>query len=97
MRRLFTTLFIITILAIGLSFTSLNALDVEINYYFSTVTIPLAVVVLIALAIGVFLGLLVSMTYVVIHRSENSRLRKKVNLYEKEIKNLRELPIKDQR
>lgn len=94
MRRLLTALFILSILAIGLSFTALNAVDIEVNYYFSTISLPLAVVVLLALIVGVMLGLITAFTYLFIYRAETLRLRQKVNLYEKEINNLREIPIK---
>ena len=95
MKRLLTIIFLIILIAIGLSFTVLNAGEVELNYYFSTTSQPLAVIVLGAAVLGALFGVLATLSMVFAQKGENIRLRKKVDLIEKEIKNLREIPIKD--
>lgn len=95
MKRLLTIIFLIILIAVGLSFTVLNADEVELNYYFSTTSQPLAVIVLGAAVLGALFGVLATLSMVFAQKGENIRLRKKVDLIEKEIKNLREIPIKD--
>ena len=95
MKRLLTFIFLLFLTAIGLSFTVLNASEVELNYYFDTTTQPLAVIVLGAIVTGALFGILATLSMVFAQKGDNVKLRKKVGLIEKEIKNLREIPIKD--
>ena len=95
MKRLLTFIFLLLIIVIGLSFTVLNAGEVELNYYFDTVALPLAAVVLISIVLGTLLGILATLSLVFAAKAENVKLQRKVGLIEKEIKNLREIPIKD--
>ncbi len=95
MKRLLTFLFILVLLVFGLSFTVLNANDVVLNYYFATVELPLALVILGALTLGALLGLFASISLVLAGKADVARLHRKVQMTEKEIKNLREIPIKN--
>jgi putative membrane protein len=95
MKRLLTFIFLLLIIVIGLSFTVLNAGEVELNYYFDTTTLPLAAVVLAAIILGSMLGILATLSLVFAVKAKNVKLQRKVGLIEKEIKNLREIPIKD--
>lgn len=95
MKRLLTFIFLLFIIVIGLSFTVLNAGEVEFNYYFKTVNLPLAAIVVGAVITGALLGVMASLTIVLGQKGENAKLRRKLVLIEKEIKNLREIPIKD--
>ncbi|HEY0720578.1 MAG TPA: lipopolysaccharide assembly protein LapA domain-containing protein [Gammaproteobacteria bacterium] len=95
MRRLLEIVVILFVSFLGLAFAVLNAETVEIKYYLGTISLPLALILAIALLIGALLGGLASIGYVLHQRRENSRLRKKLSLVETELKNLREIPIKD--
>jgi putative membrane protein len=95
MKRLLTFIFLLLIIVIGLSFTVLNAGEVELNYYFGTISLPLAAVVLAAIMLGSLLGILATLSLVFAVKAKNVTLQRKVGLIEKEIKNLREIPIKD--
>lgn len=95
MKRLLAIATIIIIGFIGLAFAVLNAGAVELKYYLGTLTIPLALLLIVVLLLGVLMGGTASIGYVLHQRRENRRLRKKLSLVETELKNLREIPIKD--
>lgn len=95
MKRLLAITTIIIFGFIGLAFAVLNAGSVELKYYLGALTMPLALLLVIVLLIGVLLGGAVSVGFVLHQRRESRRLRKKLSLVETELKNLREIPIKD--
>lgn len=95
MSRLFTLLAVVLVAFIGLAFAVLNSGAVELKYYLGTFSIPLALLLALTLLIGVMMGGLASIGIALRQRRENSRLRKHMSLIEAEVKNLRELPIKD--
>lgn len=95
MRRLLAIAVILFVSFLGLAFAVLNAETVELKYYLGTISLPLALLLAITLLMGALLGGLASIGYVLHQRRETSRLRKKLSLVEKELKNLREIPIKD--
>lgn len=94
MKRLVITLFLFLIALMGAGIASLNAGEVVFDYYFSSVTLPLAVLIFVVLCFGALAGVLLSFGLVLKIRHDRSRLRKRLKLCEQEIKNLRELPIK---
>lgn len=97
MRRFLTLFSIILVAFIGLAFAVMNAGSVELKYYLGSFTLPLALLLAITLLLGVVVGALAGIGVALRQRHENARLRKRMNLLEAEIKNLREIPIKDQR
>ena len=94
MKKIIGMLLILPIILAGISFAVLNADTVSLNYYIGAMELPLAVVILIALMVGVLLGISVSLGFLIGKRSENTRLKHKLVMMEKEIKNLREIPLK---
>ena len=96
MRTLTTLLFVIIVL-FGISFACLNASDVSINYFVGTRMLPLSLLLVLSLAVGAFIGFLlgVSMYWRVKRRAR--RLKKRLTLVEKEIENIRSLPLKEDR
>ncbi len=95
MKRIiiFTLLLLVSLL--GLSFALMNAEPVTLNYYFGKLQAPLSLVLVIALAFGAVMGVLASMWVVITQKREMAKLRKAAKLTEKEITNLRSLPMKD--
>ena len=93
--RLISTVIITTITLIAILFSVLNAVPVSINYYFGESTYPLSLLIVLALALGAFLGVLASMVVILKLKSMNTRLKKEVSVSEKELVNLRRLPLKD--
>lgn len=95
MRRLLAFATTVLVGFIGLAFAVLNAGTVELKYYLGTLSIPLALLLVITLLIGSLLGGAASVGFVLHQRRENARLQKKLALIETELKNLRVIPIKD--
>ncbi len=97
MLRLLGIIIIIALVMLGLSFAVLNAEEVQLNYYLGTVAIPLSMALVSTLALGVLLGVLVSISLVVGLKRRNVQLQRKVDMAEREVSNLRAIPIKDAR
>jgi len=95
MKRLGFFLLFVLLVAFGLSFASLNSVSVSLNYYIGTVHGPLSLVIMITLILGAVLGLLASTGALMRQKREISRLRRKNELCEQEIRNLRQIPIRD--
>ena len=95
MKRILAFLTLLCFAAIGLGFTVLNASDVRLDYYFGEAILPLALVVVGALIVGAFFGLLAAGGVILGKKHENARLRRRLELADQEIKNLRELPVRD--
>lgn len=93
--RIINLIVILLFSILGLAFTVFNAAPVSIEYYFGAVNVPLSLVLVGGFSLGAFLGLAASVGMILKARREQSRLRKKLEHTEKELKNLRSLPIKD--
>ena len=94
MRIISYGLFIIIAL-LSLTFACLNADLVAINYYIGQAKLPLSLLLALAFCSGAILGLIFSLTTWFKLKRENSRLTQRIKLAEKEISNLRVLPLKD--
>lgn len=79
---------------IGLTFASLNAEVVTFNYYLGSGKIVLSLLLVGAFGIGIFLGLLVAISLWLRVKKENIQLKSRLKVAEKEVENLRSIPIK---
>lgn len=95
MKRLLTVIVLLTLVIFGVGFSVLNADSVPLNYYFARSEFPLAIIVLCAFVVGALFGSLANLGYVFSQRVESKRLRRKITLIEQEVKNLREIPLRD--
>ena len=95
MGRIFSAVLILVVLLITISFTVVNAHAVKINYYIGTTELPLALLVVICIVLGGILGVAATMSMVFKLRWEIAKLRRSAKLSEKEISNLRSMPIKE--
>jgi putative membrane protein len=95
MKRIIIFTILLLVALVGLSFALLNSEMVTLNYYFGKLQAPLSLVMVIALALGAILGVLASMWAVLAQKRELAKLRKAAKITEKEINNLRSLPMKD--
>ena len=82
-------------LLLALSFALLNANLVEINYYIGSSKLPLSLMLVVSFALGSIVGLLITMSWYWHARWEGRKLAKKLALAEKELSNLRTMPLKD--
>jgi uncharacterized integral membrane protein len=90
--KLFFTLLISLIIVI---FALINSGPTEIKYLFGHFELPLSLVLLIFLCIGAVIGMLWTAAWVITQRVHVHELNKKVKLLQKELDNLRAMPVKD--
>lgn len=95
MKRIIFLVVFLFVAIVGLSFALMNAETVTLNYYFGAVTAPLSIVVVVSVALGALLGVTASVGVVLGLKREIMRLRHSLKATEKEVANLRSLPLKD--
>lgn len=96
MKRFSYIVLTILVFFIGLTFAFQNSQNVDLNYYFGIhVSGPLSLMIILAMAIGVGIGYLVSLRRAISARRELAQARRDVKQVEQEVENLRSLPIKD--
>lgn len=93
--RIIMSAFYVILILIGISFAGLNAASVKINIYFATFQIPVSLLMVLMLAIGVLIGLLLFLSRYLNLKAEHRRIKNQLKLTEKEIKNLRAIPLQD--
>ncbi len=92
--KIINLLLFLTILVIGFIFTMLNSANVELNYYYGLIELPLALVAMAALLAGVLLGLFVEFGKVIRLKSELSKAKRKLKKSDEELDSLRTLPTR---
>ncbi|SEO69703.1 LapA family protein [Aquisalimonas asiatica] len=95
MRRLIGFVAILIVILFGLSFALLNADSVDVDYYFGSVPMPLSLALVVSLIIGAVIGVLTTLGMILGKQREVHRLRRRVKDTEKELNELRRLPLKD--
>ncbi len=95
MLRLASTALYLLVFLMGVIFTLLNKSSVAINYHLGQFELPVAVLVLLAVFVGVVLSLIVCYGSKFKSRIEIRGLRKRMLTLEQEIQNLRKMPLKD--
>lgn len=93
--RFFTFIFILIIVVFGMSFAILNSESVNIDYYFNQATISLSLLLVLAFAFGCLIGMTASLWLLIKSKMKNYKLRQRLTLAEKEIQNLRSIPLQD--
>lgn len=94
--RLIMMMFYLLIMLFGIAFAALNAGSVQLNLYFKMYTMPISLLMLATLALGVLLGFFVFLTRYWSLKARHRKLKHQLELTEREIKNLRAIPLKDQ-
>lgn len=94
MRALKITIILLVTLMI-VAFALVNAKSVQISYLLGHVELPLSLALFMSLSVGAMVGMLWTASWVVSQRAHVHELSKKVNLLQKEIDNLRAMPVKD--
>lgn len=95
MKRALLILFILLLAIITSVLTRLNLDTVTFNYYFGTLQLSLALLLFFALVSGALLGFIFTVALAISTRAERRALRRTLQLREQEIRNLRNIPIKD--
>lgn len=94
MKILYLFLFLVLVI-FGIVFAVLNADPVELHYYFGSKQVALSLVIVLSMMVGAVLGVIASTSVIVSSRREVHKLKKSVELAEKEIANLRAIPLQD--
>ena len=95
MKRIVSFIVVLAIVVVGILFAVLNAEKVGFDYYFDKTEIELSKILVITLVIGAILGIFASLGMLIRARREISKIKKSAALAEKEISNLRSIPLKD--
>ena len=95
MRRLIQIISISLVVILGAVFAVRNAAQVKLDFYFTGFETYLSLVVIVSIIIGVLLGVLASLGWVLRARVELARLRREIKHTEQELTNLRTIPIRD--
>ncbi len=93
--RIASYIVLFVLLVVVLFFAILNADFVTLDYHFGAVDVPLSLALVATMIVGALLGILASVGMLLRMRREVSKLRKTVKLTEKEVTNLRAIPIKE--
>lgn len=97
MRKILSRTAAVLIVLLGLSFASLNYDKAErLNLYVAQVELPIAVWLVLAIALGAAAGVFSTLGIILRQRREMRRWRRKANDAQKELSELRKLPIRDQ-
>ena len=95
MRKFVLLFLILVVIAIGMSFSLLNAAPVVLDVFLGQVELPLSVLVVGSMIAGAVLALVLAMLAGLRHRRELGRLRRLLRDTENEVRELRRLPLKD--
>ena len=96
MVRIIYLILIMLLVIFGIVFAVLNAEPVKLNYYFGSSDVPLSLTLVLAMVVGAVLGVLASASLIISSKREATKLRKSVEVAEKEVANLRAIPLRDQ-
>ncbi len=94
MKRALLFLLFIFLALISSVLTRLNLEPVTFNYYFASVDLSLAMLLMVVFICGALVGLMLTLGMSLSARSERRRLQRTLQLREQEIRNLRDIPIK---
>jgi putative membrane protein len=93
--RIFSYIFLLLIVLIGISFATLNSDLVDVNYYVGKKEMPLSLLLALVFGVGCLLGIFVGFLILVKTKIKNYRLKQRLKMAEKEIENLRAIPLQD--
>jgi len=96
MKKIVSYVIFFLIGLVAVAFAAKNDTSVELHYYLGSVNAPLSLLLVISLGIGALLGVFACSGLILKLKRDTLRLQKSVRVAEKEVTNLRALPIKDQ-
>ncbi|MDF1677606.1 MAG: LapA family protein [Legionellaceae bacterium] len=92
--RFIMMIFYLCLMLLGVSFSVLNAGAVTLNLYFKTVTLPMSMLVVMAFVLGVLVGFVIFWSRYWCRYVKYRKVKHQLEMMEREIKNLREIPLK---
>ena len=85
----------VLICVLGVSFHLKNDQLVTLDYYIGTFDYHFSIFIIASIIIGVIIGLVIIMPKLFLLKNEKRKLQRQIDLKDKEVNNLRTLPIKD--
>jgi len=95
MSLLLRMVLVVTVILLGLVFHLRNDQFITLDYIIGSKEFYFSIWLVTALSIGAILGALSGLPIIIKLKSENARLSRQVKVSEKEINNLRVMPVKD--
>lgn len=93
--RILTYILLLLVILFGISFAILNSQTVTVDYYFRQSNLPLSLLLVITFVFGSLLGMLVGFFLILKVKIRNHQLKQRLKLAEKEVNNLRNIPLQD--
>lgn len=93
--RILYYLLLLVIILLGASFATLNLQDVSINYYIGERRLPLALLLALTFSFGAVSGLILGFWFLLKSKFKHFRLGQRLKLAEKELENLRTIPLRE--
>lgn len=93
--RILSYIFLLLVILLGACFAMLNSQTVVINYFLGKHDLPLSLLLVSVFAIGCILGVLITSWLLVKAKMRNHQLQKRLKLAEKEVENLRAIPLQN--
>lgn len=93
--RIIGYIVLLIVVILGMTFATLNGELVTINYYFGKSTLALSLLLALFFASGCFVGMLSGLWLLIKSKLKCRRVKQKLLLAEKEIQNLRAIPLQD--
>ena len=95
MSRIAKLILVLAILISGLAFHLKNNQLIALNYYVGAIELPVSLIVVLVLCFGALLGVLASLPIIIKLKQQKLKLERQIKTSEKEINNLRVMPVKD--
>jgi putative membrane protein len=93
--RLFILFIYLLLIIVCLAFASLNANEVTLKLHWLTLQLPLAFIMVTCFAAGLVFGAIIFLGKYLGLRHSHHKIKNQISVMEKEIKNLRSIPIQD--
>lgn len=93
--RVISLIFLFVLILLGITFAGLNAELVQLNYYIGQISLPVSMLVVFSIGVGLIIGLFLAIMVYFRLRRRNYKLNSKLRMIEKELENLRSIPLRD--
>lgn len=93
--RFIMMMFYLALALFCIGFAALNAGSVVLNLYFRTFNMPISVLMFLTFSVGILMGCLILSARYWCLRASYRKLKHQLQMTEREIKNLRTIPLKD--
>lgn len=95
MSRIFKMTLVLLVFLLGLALHLKNNHFVHFEYYLGSIDLPLSFMLVLALIVGAVLGIFACFPWLIALQRDNARLSRQARLAEREIDNLRVIPVRD--